>query len=175
MTANIPESLPTLANGSHEASDGKACIMEYVSILAGESFSDHPTCTDPVLAAAARAVNDWMTDDGRHLLVPLIGRLFGTSTRGSDEVGVKLAQFVNEYVHEMIDKVANADPDETLVKYLTAVLDKFDELTGFNATTDTRELSSDELAALHFGVTLGKTDESVILSAKERLLKASSK
>lgn len=175
MTANFPESLPTLANGKHSEGSGQACVMEYVSILAGEQFSDHPSCTDPVLAAAARAVNDWMTDDGRHMLVPLIGRLFGTATRGSDTVNVEIARFVNAYVHEMIDTVVDQDPDVVLVNYLTAVLDKFDELTGFDAATDSRELSQEELTALHLGVTLGERHDDVIGSAKDRLLKVSGK
>ena len=42
--------------------------MEYVSVIAGTPFSDHPRCTDPTLAALARLVNDACTDSGRHLL-----------------------------------------------------------------------------------------------------------
>jgi hypothetical protein len=42
--------------------------MEYASVLAGESFSDHPRCTDPVLATLARLVNDTTTDRGRQSL-----------------------------------------------------------------------------------------------------------
>jgi hypothetical protein len=34
--------------------------MEYVSVLAGERWSDSPRCTDPVLAAVARTVNDFV-------------------------------------------------------------------------------------------------------------------
>ena len=52
--------------------------MEYVSILAGEPFSDHPECTLAVLAEAARRTNDQLGDWDRHLIVPAIGRLFGT-------------------------------------------------------------------------------------------------
>jgi hypothetical protein len=172
MSENFPESLPTLARGNHKDGDGQACVMEYVSILAGEQFSDHPSCTNSVLAAAARSVNDWMTDDGRHLLVPLIGRLFGTASRGSEDVDIQMAQFVNAYVHEVIDTVTGKDPDAVLAAYLTALLDKFDELTGYNSE-DTRDLTEAELAVLHLGVTLGKTDRTILDSAQERLLKAS--
>lgn len=38
-------------------------LMEYVSVLAGERFSDHPRCTDPALAELARLVNDLTVDD----------------------------------------------------------------------------------------------------------------
>ena len=38
--------------------------MEYVSVLAGAPFTDHPRCTHPALATLARLVNDWIDDDG---------------------------------------------------------------------------------------------------------------
>lgn len=128
---SVPEALPTLSSGKHEPGQGQACVMEYVSILAGESFSDHPACTDPVLAAAARTVNDWLTDDGRHMLVPLIGRLFGTASRGSDAVAMQLAEFINTYVHAEIEKSDDKSTDQRLVDYMTALLDEFDRLTEF--------------------------------------------
>jgi hypothetical protein len=70
--------LPTLSKGAHHANSGKACLMEYVSLLAGEVWSDHPACTHPALSGAAQGVNDAIGDDGRHRLVPMIVRLFGT-------------------------------------------------------------------------------------------------
>jgi hypothetical protein len=42
--------------------------MEYVSVLTGTTFNDHPSCTDPTLATVARLVNDASTDAGRPLL-----------------------------------------------------------------------------------------------------------
>lgn len=143
----IPDSLPTLAAGKHDPGAGQACVMEYVSILAGESFSDHPKCTDPVLAAAARAVNDWMTDEGRQLLVPIIGRLFGTAERGSDETGIALAEFINTYVHAAIEDTSDTPTDQRLADYLTAILDEFDRLTGF-PETERRVLTDAEFRAL---------------------------
>ena len=82
MTA--PEFLPVLSAGSHASPKEGACIMEYVSLLAGEPWSDRPSCTHPVLAAAARQVNDSLPDSERQRLVPLIGRLFGTAETGTD-------------------------------------------------------------------------------------------
>ena len=87
MTA-LPEGLPTLASGSHRPGDGKACVMEYVALLAGEQWTDMPNCTHFVLAKSAQRVNDRMQDRNRHLLVPLIGRLFGTSAP-EDQVEAK--------------------------------------------------------------------------------------
>jgi hypothetical protein len=51
--------------------------MEIASMLAGERWSDHPTCTHPTLAAAARSVNDCMTDEGRPALATLIPEVIG--------------------------------------------------------------------------------------------------
>ncbi|AXT84544.1 hypothetical protein C6I20_04585 [Aeromicrobium sp. A1-2] len=76
---NVPDALPTLAAGSHDADHGEACVMEYVSLLAGEDWSDRPECTHPLLAHEARTTNDLLRDSDRTRLVPLIGRLFGTT------------------------------------------------------------------------------------------------
>ena len=76
---SIPNALPTLSAGAHTPKSGQACVMEYFSLLAGEKWSDSPTCTYRPLARAAQVVNDRLSDDDRHLLVPLIGRLFGTA------------------------------------------------------------------------------------------------
>lgn len=81
----IPDGLPTLSAGDHDPGEGKACVMEYVSILAGEEWTDMPHCTHPTLAKAAQSVNDILSDGHRHLLVPLIGRLFGAG-RPADKV-----------------------------------------------------------------------------------------
>ena len=79
-----PDFLPRLATGNHTDPSQGACVMEYVSVLAGEPFTDAPACTHPVLAAAAIRVNDSLNDADRALLVPLIGRLFGTPPTGTD-------------------------------------------------------------------------------------------
>ncbi len=87
MTA--PDFLPTLSSGSHDAEQGEACVMEYVSLLAGEEWSDRPECTHPLLAHEARTTNDLLRDGDRSRLVPLIGRLFGT-TDDSPELRARL-------------------------------------------------------------------------------------
>ena len=51
--------------------------MEYASLLAGVSWSDHPDCTHPLLALVAREVNDEISDVGRVELVPMIPSVIG--------------------------------------------------------------------------------------------------
>ena len=81
------ERLPTirLEHGAHPEPNGElaACAMELASWLAGEPWSDHPSCACPVIGAFMRAWNDALPDAERNeLLLPLIPRLVGT--RGSD-------------------------------------------------------------------------------------------
>ena len=81
---NTPDFMPVLSVGWHESPKDGACIMEYVSFLAGEEWSDRPSCTHPVLALTAQRVNDTLSAADRHLLLPLLPRLMGTS-KGSDD------------------------------------------------------------------------------------------
>jgi hypothetical protein len=62
--------------------------MEFASFLAGERWSDHPTCTHPLLAQVARRVNDLIGDEGRQQLVSLIPLVVGR--RGDDRTVLTL-------------------------------------------------------------------------------------
>lgn len=73
-----PIELPTISSGDHEPGESKACVMEYVALLAGETWTAEPACTHLMLAVAAQVINDNLPDSDRHLLVPLISRLLGT-------------------------------------------------------------------------------------------------
>ncbi len=79
VTAASPPGIPVLGRGAHLRPEWGACLMEYVSVLAGERFSDAPRCTHPALAALARRVND-RTDDqeARSRLALLAPDLVGT-------------------------------------------------------------------------------------------------
>lgn len=57
-----PNGLPVLDRGAHRSPQHGACLMEYVSVLAGVRFNDHPRCTHPALARLARMVNDETID-----------------------------------------------------------------------------------------------------------------
>jgi hypothetical protein len=68
-----------LKYGAHKTPDEGVCLLEAVAYVAGEPHSDHPQCVDMVLGAFGRAVNDWMKDDERQQLVPIIPMLIGTN------------------------------------------------------------------------------------------------
>lgn len=76
----IPDAVPVLSAGRHRRPRQGACFMEFASYLAGETWSDHPQCTHPLLAFLARGVNDFTSDDGRQRLAPLIPSVIGLTS-----------------------------------------------------------------------------------------------
>ncbi len=72
-----PLIVPMLSAGRHRNPRKGACFMEMASFLAGEKWSDHPTCTHPLLAGVARLVNDSLPDARRSELAPLIPSVIG--------------------------------------------------------------------------------------------------
>lgn len=76
----LPHSMPVLSRGRHRNARRGACFMEFASYLAGEKWSDHPSCTHPALATIARLVNDWTSDVGRSRLAPLIPSVVGLAS-----------------------------------------------------------------------------------------------
>jgi hypothetical protein len=61
--------------------------MEFASYLAGERWSDHPSCTHPLLARLARLINDYTSDAERPRLIGLVPSVVGLT---SDDVRVDL-------------------------------------------------------------------------------------
>jgi len=74
-----------LSSGAHSPGDGEACVMELVSYIAREPWSDHPACVSPVLGAFLRSWNDSLDDETRQKLKPYAQRVIGTSGDGKDE------------------------------------------------------------------------------------------
>jgi hypothetical protein len=74
---STPDIMPVLSRGKHRNPKKGACFMELASFLAGEAWSDHPSCTHPLLASLARDVNDHVDDYARTKLAPLIPEVIG--------------------------------------------------------------------------------------------------
>ena len=86
---SLPDGIPVLSPGRHRTPRRGACFMELASVLAGEKWSDHPSCTHPLLAQLARQVNDRSTDTGRQELTLLIPSVVGR--RGNDRTWLTVA------------------------------------------------------------------------------------
>jgi hypothetical protein len=76
-SSSVPDGVPVLSRGRHRSPRRGACFMEFASFLAGERWSDHPSCTHPLLAQLARQVNDSLSDGDRQQLVPMIPLVVG--------------------------------------------------------------------------------------------------
>jgi hypothetical protein len=85
----VPDGLPVLSRGKHRNPRRGACFMELASVLAGERWSDHPSCTHPLLAQLARQVNDNSSDVERQHLARLIPSVVGR--RGDDDTWLAVA------------------------------------------------------------------------------------
>ena len=72
-----PDSIPLLSRGRHRRASRGACLMEFVSLLAGERWTDHPSCTHPLIGTLARLVNDCSTEPERQRIA-----LYGPSLVG---------------------------------------------------------------------------------------------
>ena len=73
-----------LHGGSHKATEGKRCAMEWVSYLAGEDHSDSPVCVSPVLREFGISPNHRWDDEQRQKLRPYLARCIGTAGDGRD-------------------------------------------------------------------------------------------
>lgn len=92
----VPDSFPVLSRGRHRTPRSGACFMEMASYLAGERWSDHPACTDPLLAELARLVNDNTSDSERSrlaVLVPSVVGLRGGGLRTEVEITATVATY----------------------------------------------------------------------------------
>ena len=119
----IPELVPTLSAGHHRSPRKGACFMEFASYLAGERWSDHPSCTDPTLGTLARAVNDTLHDSRRGELVTDIPRVIGL--RG-DELRLGLVVALRAAV--MALPVASMERQRALAVAIIATTDALAEL-----------------------------------------------
>jgi len=119
--------------------------MEFASYLAGERWSDHPACTDPVLAALARAVNDLVSDTRRQELLGDVPRVIGLTASAEGTLRVAASAAASAL------PVSSMHRQHALAVGLRAVMGALDELG-----VDARELR--ERADAAFAAAPGATD-----------------
>lgn len=73
-----------LSQGTHLSPQDGVCLMEYVSVVAGESFSPEPECTEPAVVLVAGMVNDLMSASARDALVDLVPQLLSARVAGQE-------------------------------------------------------------------------------------------
>jgi hypothetical protein len=67
-----------LSRGRHSSPEHGACVMELASMLAGESFSDHPRSVSRPIASFLRGYNDLLDDSRRTDLYRFAAQAVGT-------------------------------------------------------------------------------------------------
>lgn len=69
-----------ISYGPHPSPNEGACVMEVVSLFAGEPFSDQPACACPLITTFATHINDRLPDDASRtrLLGPLVPLIAGS-------------------------------------------------------------------------------------------------
>lgn len=82
MSVTMPVGLPVLTAGVHRSETDGACLLEFVSVLAGEPFSGHPSCVHPILAAIVRTVDSHVSETRRPALAVIVPDLIGTRAAG---------------------------------------------------------------------------------------------
>ena len=113
----VPDGLPVLTLGAHRDARAGSCVMEYVSVLAGERFTDRPRCTHPAVAALAWQVNDAASHDVRQELVLRAPALVGS--------GVDAAVAVRPVVLAAIVRAGLAlDPEHRFFRRLAQRLER---------------------------------------------------
>ncbi|MGB7819689.1 MAG: hypothetical protein WBL35_13280 [Ornithinibacter sp.] len=120
-----PDAMPVLSAGRHRNPRKGACFMEMASFLAGEKWSDHPSCTHPLLAGLARLVNDALPDSERSRIAPLIPDVVGLT---GDSIDVDLAITVRAAAAAL--PVASAERQNVLAASLTTCERLMDEEAG---------------------------------------------
>jgi hypothetical protein len=84
-----------LGYGAHASYEEGMCLMEAVSYVAGEDFTDRPECVSPVLAEFGRTLNDGLPYDARQRLTSLIPKLIGTVNPKQDQRdGLRCAHWI---------------------------------------------------------------------------------
>lgn len=68
----------TLSRGKHDSPADGYCVMEAVSLLAGQRWSDRPNCVSRVIGGFLQTWNDWLDDAERQELKRHIPHVIGT-------------------------------------------------------------------------------------------------
>jgi hypothetical protein len=74
-----------LSRGRHSSPEHGACVMELASMLAGESFSDHPRSVSRPIASFLRGYNDLLDDHRRRDLYRFAAQTVDTTASSEIE------------------------------------------------------------------------------------------
>ncbi|MGH8462397.1 MAG: hypothetical protein ACRESS_12380 [Stenotrophobium sp.] len=118
----------SLAKGAHDNFESGLCAMEAAAWIAGEPWSDDPTCVDVAISAFMRGWNDGLPSDADRdrLLKPIIARTIGT--RGSDALAKRrgylaLDWLIRVHTPRWLDLVPALHSHATALRNLEEIVD----------------------------------------------------
>jgi hypothetical protein len=92
------------------------CLLQLVSKLAGEPWTDHPSCVHPALGAIARVAHDCSTEAGQAALRPLAPQFIGTARPGIETSARLVALCVSTALASPDHRRITTDETKRLVK-----------------------------------------------------------
>lgn len=119
----------TLSESSHSSPAEGMCVMEMVSFLAGEEWSDTPQCSSPVVSLFCQVINDRMGQEFRDKLQAYVPRLIGTASPAHDQ---ERAEYL---AWQAITVFAPAALRNTGFAERAAALENFDRSRGLGAAS----------------------------------------
>lgn len=150
--------VPVLSGGAHNSPEKGACVMEMVSFMSGDKWTDSPKCTNQHISYAAQSVNDRLSEQGRQKILTQFDRLFNTSdpefadafekeyavylmdraSEGTASSGYAQDWLVGGHIEDGMGEITislqhlwpEEDADEELVKFLSDILDIYDHVSG---------------------------------------------
>jgi len=105
-----------LSKGSHSGTYG-ACVMELVSYLANEPWSDHPQCASKSITNLAIWINDTGDQTHRDILQELAGKIINTSDWKKEPARAKLYSKFALWCSKEAAKYAKYAAAESAAKY----------------------------------------------------------
>ena len=119
-----------LSPGKHYSPDDGACVMELASMLAGESFNDHPASVCPVIGSLLRAYNDSVGDEARQDLYRYASSVVGTRADADVERrrGEQVAAWTTERRYERLRRFLPAFAARRLCRLRALSLDSIGTL-----------------------------------------------
>lgn len=90
--------IPVLSYGAHSGPKEGACIMEMVSFMSGDEWTDVPKCSNRFISRVAQTVNDALSDGDLGMIFRDFHRLFNTTDVTEEEMEYEFCKYISERV-----------------------------------------------------------------------------
>ena len=165
-----------LSKGKHSTPEDGACVMELASMLAGESFTDHPACVCPVIASFLRSYNDSIDEDRRQTLYAYASQVVGSRSSPRTQLAraERLAQWAEEMRHTRRTRFLRS-PLRAAGRLRKPLIDAVGQYAVHSIRKHTDHTHASVLALIDELLAIGVRDERVsarVVAARSRTLDA---